>query len=195
MSNNQNMFNNLVTIFKTYDNLMLGKDYSYENYGKNLGAQPLVSFMNKIILIVDKSNNAYLENKELLEYINLTSNSVFMRSYDYYGVKNNPDINELTDFNKTGLTIVLPDNGINPVNPSGLLCRASGCQMVAMRYQYVDNFLEENAGFFDQCGYAFCLKPADLRYEPVTIPTPTPQNPEYSYATRNVTTDYYSFNY
>ena len=174
---------------------MLGKDYSYENFGKNLGAQPLVSFMNKIILVVDKSNNAYLENKDLLEYINLTSNSVFMRSYDYYGVKNNPDINELTDFNKTGMTIVLPDNGVNPSNPSGLLCRASGCQMVAMRYQYVDNYLEENASFFDECGYAFCLKPANLRYQPVTIPTPTPQNPDYSYATRNVTTDYYSFNY
>jgi len=195
MSNNQAMYTNLANIFKSYDSLMLGKDYSYENYGKNLGAIPLAKFMGKIILIVDKSNNAYLENQDLLEYINMTSNSVFMRAYDYYNVKNNPDINELTNFNKRGMTIVLPDKSANPANPSGLLCRAAGCQMVAMRYQTVDNFLEENALFFDEGGYAFVLKPQELRYQVVTVPDPTPQNPAYSYGTRNSSTDYYSFNY
>ena len=63
-----------------------------------------------------------------------------------------------------------------------------------MRYQYVDNYLEENALFFDRASYAFSLKPQALRYTPVTIPDPTPQNPDYSYATREVTSDYYSFN-
>jgi hypothetical protein len=93
------------------------------------------------------------------------------------------------------MTIVYPNNEINPANPSGMVCRASGCQMVAMRFQYVDNNLMENALFFDEAGYAFALKPADLRYQPVTIPAPTPQNSDYSYATRNVSTDYYSFNF
>jgi hypothetical protein len=65
--------------------------------------------------------------------------------------------------------------------------------MVAMRYQYVDNNLEENAMFFDRTGSAFALKPPGLRYTPITIPDPTPQNPNYSYATRNVSSDYYSF--
>jgi hypothetical protein len=195
MSNNQQMYSNLANIFKSYDSLMLGKDYSYENYGKNLGAIPLANFMGKIVLIIDKSNNAYLENQDLLEYINMTSNSVFMRAYDYYNVKNAPDINELTNFNMRGMTITLPDSGANPSNPSGLLCRAAGCQMVAMRYQMVDNFLEENATFFDEGGYAFVLKPQNLRYQVVTVPDPTPQNPAYSYGTRNSSTDYYSFNY
>jgi hypothetical protein len=67
--------------------------------------------------------------------------------------------------------------------------------MVAMRYQFVDSFLEENAVFFDQAGFAFALKPAQLRYSQVTIPTPVKQNPAYSYATRNIKTDYYNFNY
>jgi len=194
-SNNQQIYSNMANIFKSYDSIMLGKEYSFENSGKNLGSMPLLSFQNKIILIVDKINNAFLENNEFLEYVNLTSNSIFMREYNYYGVKNNPDINELANYNKNAMTIVLPDNSINPSNPSGLLCRASGCQMVAMRYQLVDNFLLENAQFFDSCGYAFCLKPADLRYQVTTIPVPTPQNPNYSYATRNVSTDYYNFNF
>lgn len=194
-SNEQTIYNNLAKIFKSYDNIMLGKNYSYENNGKNIGAQPLTSFMNKVILIVDKSNNSYLENKEFMEYVNMTSNSVFMRALSYYDVKNTPDINELEQFNQRCMTIVYPDSGVNPTNPSGMLCRAAGCQMVAMRYQHVDNFLKENAVFFDEGGYAFVLKPENLRYHPVTIPTPTPQNPAYSYQTRTAKSDYYNFKY
>ena len=63
------------------------------------------------------------------------------------------------------MSIVLPDNEINPPNPSGVICREAGCQMVAMRYQYVDDFLEENKKFFDNVGYAFELKPRKLRYK------------------------------
>jgi hypothetical protein len=195
-SNNQKMYSNLANIFKSYDSLMLGSQYSFENDGLNLGRQPLLNFKNKIILIVDKTNNSFLQNQEFLEYVNMTSNSVFMRACRYNNdVVNNPDATELTEYNKTNMTIVLPDNSISPANPSALLCRTYGCQMVALRYQYVDNFLEENALFFDGVGYAFVLKPANLRYTPVTIPDPTPQKPELSYATRNATTDYYNFNF
>lgn len=194
-SNNQTMYSNLTEIFKSNTDIMLGMNYSFESEGKNLGSVPLLQLQNKIILIVDRSNIAVLENEQLLEYVNMTSNSIFMREYDYYNVKNNPDINELTDFNKRSMTIVLPDSGASPDNPSGMVCRGSGCQMVAMRYQLVDNYLMENALFFDRVGYAFALKPPELRYVPVTIPSPTPQNPDYSYATRNASTDFYNFNF
>ena len=184
-SNNQNMYSKLADIFKSNNDIMLGMKYSFEIAGKNLGNVPLMSLQNKVILVMDRSNPAFIENENLLEYVNLASNSVFMREYNYYNVKNTPDVNELTDFNRRGMTIVTPDNETNPANPSGLVCRASGCQMVAMRYQFVDNNLTENALFFDRAGYAFVLKPADLRYQPVKVPAPTPQNPDYSYATRN----------
>jgi len=192
-SNNQKIYTKMAGIFKSYDSVMLGKDYSFESSGTNLGITPLLQFQKKIIVIVEKINNAFLENSEFLEYVNLTSNSMFMRAYNYDGVKNNPDINELTDYNRKNMTIVLPDSGSNPVNPNGLVCREYGCQMIAMRYQYVDNYLEENALFFDRSSYAFALKPQPLRYVAVTVPDPTPQNPDYSYATRTVSTDYYSF--
>ena len=195
-SSNQAIYTKMADIFKTYDTEMLGKEYSFESSGTNIGSKPLLDFQSKIILIVSRNENgnAFLENQEFLEYVNLTSNSMFMRAYEYYNIKNNPDINELTEYNKRNITIVFPDKGINPSNPSGMLCRAYGCQMVAVRYQYVDNYLMENALFFDRASYAFSLKPADLRYVPVTIPDPTPQNPEYDYSTRDVSSDYYSFN-
>jgi hypothetical protein len=194
-SNNQNMYSKLAEIFKSNTDIMLGMNYSFESEGKNLGTVPLLKLQNKVILIMDRSNNAFLENDDLLEYVNITSNSIFMRASDFYNVKNNPDINELTDFNRRGMTIVFPDGGASPSNPSGMTCRATGCQMVAMRYQLVDNYLMENTLFFDRAGYAFALKPDDLRYEPVTISAPTSQNPDYSYATRTASTDYYSFKF
>lgn len=187
-SNNQKMYSNLAEVFKSYDSIMLGKEYSYENEGHNIGIDPIVNFMNKVILIIDRSNNSFLENKDLLEYVNLTSNSIFMRTYNYYDVKNTHDLNELQNYNKKCMSIVFPDNGIDPPNPSGLLVREGGCQMVAMRYQKVDSLLEENALFFDNCGHAFCLKPENLRYKEVTIPIPTPQNEALSYAPRVITT-------
>jgi len=193
-SNNQEMYTNLAGVFKSYETIMLGKDYSYENSGRNLGNVPLLQFKQKVILIVDRINNSFLQNKEFLEFVNLTSNSLFMRAYSNNDIVNNPDTQELTEFNKTGMTIVFPDTGIDPANPSGILARAYGCNFVAMRYQLVDNFLMENTQFFDRGGYAFCLKPIELRYQPVIVDDPISQNPAYSYATRTTTTDYYSFN-
>jgi len=195
MSNNLKVYDNMGKLFSSYDSVMLGSEYSFENNGQNLGSVPILSFQNKIILIVDKMNNTFIESPTFLEYVNLTSNSVFMYAYTYYDVQNNPDINELIDFNKRGMTIVFPNSGANPGNPSGVLCREAGCQMVAMRYQYNDSNLQENNTFFDGVNYAFALKPDVLRYTPVTVPDPTPQDPANSYATRTMASRYYSYQY
>ena len=192
-SANVAIYDEMATIFSNYDK-MLGPDYSWVNTGKNIGLVPLLELKNKIILIVDRTNTTYLESKKLLEFINLTSNSVYMRKYHYYDIVNNPDVIELTDYNRSNMSIVLPDKESNPPNPSGLLCRNYGCQMVAMRYQYVDDYLMENAAFFDNAGTAFALKPPLLRYSPIIIPNPIPQNPDYDFATRNIKTEYYTYN-
>jgi hypothetical protein len=54
--------------------------------------------------------------------------------------------------------------------------------------------MEYYDSFFDNNGTAFALKPENLRFIPLTIPDPTPQNPALSYAKRDVSSDYYSFN-
>lgn len=195
MSNNQKMYSNLAHIFKSYENFLLGKDYSFENYGKNIGSSPILSLLGKIVVVVDRNNTAFLENKEFMEFVNMTSNSIFMRALTYYDVEYSPDITELQEYNKLNMSIVLPNKGPNPDNPNTIVSRETGSQMVAMRYQNVDNYLEENIAFFDNYGYAFRLKPANLRYQPVTIPDPIPQNPDLSYKTRTVETEYYKFDF
>ena len=136
-----------------------------------------------------------MDNKDFFEYVNMTSNSIFMRALNYYDVKNTHDLVELQEYNKPNMSISMPDaNQTYPENPSAIICRETGCQMISMMYQQNDINLQENNAFFDKCGYAFCLKPERLRYIPITIPDPIPQNPALSYATRTVKSDYYAFN-
>ena len=194
LSNNQKMFNKFAQVFESYNNLLLGKKYSYENHGNNIGNIPILNLKGKIVVVVDKSNTSFLDNQPFLEYVNITSNSIFMRALHYYDIKNTPDINELQNYNKQNMTIAMPDIGSNPPNPSGIVVRETGCQLIAMRYQYIDQYIEENISFFDENGFAFVLKPERLRYIPVILPDPIPQKPELSYETRNISSKYYNFN-
>ena len=192
-SNNQEMYKNFAKLLEGFESLLMSKDYDSEYYGQNFGNVEIQKLMGKIVIIVDRSNTSFLECPEFYKFINMTSNSVFMRSLHYYDIKYTPDLNELINFNKQNMTIGMPDKGANPENPSSVVMRETGCQLLGMRYQYIDVNIEENDIFFDENGYAFVLKPELLRYVPVTIPLPPPQNPELSYATRSVQSDFYKF--
>ena len=72
---------------ESYNSILLGKKYSFENHGKNLGREKLLDFMGKVIIIVDRTNNSFLECQEFYEYVNMTSNSLFMRALHYYDIK------------------------------------------------------------------------------------------------------------
>jgi hypothetical protein len=192
-STNQDMYKRFAEILKGFNTLMLDDSYSYECHGTNMGNVKLTDIMGKIVLIVDRSNTSFLECPEFYEYVNMTSNSVFMRGLHYYDIKYTPDMSELIDFNKQNMTIGMPDKGTNPENPSAIVMREMGCQFIGMRYPLIDTNIEENNSFFDENGHAFVLKPEKLRYIPVTIPLPPAQNPELSYATRTVQSDFYKF--
>jgi len=195
-SSNQKMFQNFANLIKNYERFFLGPAYSFEQNGTNFGNTPLLELTKKstIVLIVDKSNNSFMDCKDFYEYVNLTSNSIFMRALHYYNVKNTPDLSELQEYNKQNMSISMPDVGTDPPNPSAIVCRETGCQMIAMMYQKNDTNLQENNAFFDNSGYAFTLKPEKLRYIPVIVKTPPPQNPGLSFQTRSVKSDYYAFN-
>jgi hypothetical protein len=195
-SSNITMYDNFAKLLEGYNDILLGKQYSYEYQGKNLGSVPLKDFMNKnnVIIIVEKrDDNPFMESKVFHEYVNMTSNSTFMRSLHYYDVQYANDIDELTEYNKLCMTIGMPDKGSNPQNPSSVYMRETGCQLLGMRYQYNDTNLEENEMFFDENGFAFVLKPERLRYIPQIVDDPTPQDPKLSYATREVKSEFYNF--
>ena len=139
MSKNNVIYEKMANaLYNRLETRLLGKKYSYENNGKNLGVVPLKELMGKIVLIVDKTN-ALFENTPLDEYVNIASNSVFMRCLHYHDVKYTTDMQELIEFNKKQMSICLPDPSINTNNPSASLSMKYGCQMVGMSFQNFDS--------------------------------------------------------
>lgn len=192
-SNNNKMYKKMAdTIHTTIHPRLLDKEYSYEYDGKNLGSQKLKLFLGKIIISVDRANPMF-ENTPLKEYVNIASNSIFLRGLRYYDVVNTPNSDELIEFNKKNISFTMPDLSVYNNNVSPILTFNYGCQWVGMNFQNFDDNMEYYTMFFDKVGHAFVLKPENLRFVPVTIPDPTPQNPANSFTTRNVSTDYYSF--
>lgn len=193
MSNNKPIYDTMAnTLYTTLTRRLLGKKFSYENNGKNLGQTPLKALMGKVIIIVDKANPLFSDTL-LDEYVNMASNSVFMRAMRFHDVKFTPDMQELIEFNKKNMSIVMPDLSPHNSNPSSTLSLNYGCQMVALSLQSFDSSLEYYNEVFDLAGSAFVLKPAELRFIPVIIPTPSPPNPAYSYEKRDIKSDFYAF--
>ena len=196
MSNKKELYSKMADeLYNKLETRLLGPSYSYENHGKNLGNIPLSELLGKVIIIVDKTN-ALFEGTAFDEYVNLASNSIFMRSIRYTNdVKMSPDSNELKEYNKKNMTICLPDLSIAPTNPSALLAMNYGCQFVAMSFQIYDSNLEYYINKFNAKNSAFILKDESLRYIPVTLPPPPPANKMNSYENRTVSSGVANINF
>ena len=190
MSNNRSIYKEIAdNIYSTLESRILGKEYSYENNGKNLGAMPLKDLMGKVVIAVDKTNSLF-EDTPLDEYVNIATRSPFMRVLRYDQVKNVNSPDELIEFNKKNMTMCLPNLGISPDNPAAVVAMSYGCQFVAMGYQNFDANLENYDSKFDDAGSAFILRPETLRYVVQTQPNPPVQEEKLSYATRYINTPY-----
>lgn len=193
-SNNLDMYKNFATLLKSYDNILLGKEYDSEYQGQNFGAVPMAKLLGKVIIIVEKNNTTYLECPEFYKFINMTSNSVFMKAIRYNDIASMQIVaDELIEYNKQNMTICMPDAGANPPNPYFNALTTTGCQLLAMKYTTIDANLDINDAFFDDHGSAFVLKPENLRYIPVTIPLPPQQTANVAYASQTIQSDFYKF--
>jgi hypothetical protein len=188
MSQNITMYDNLAKIIsqsKSVARYLLGPKYGREYQSKDLGNEDLLNFKGKIILMVDGTNPVYRKTK-LFELINMSSKSMFLSKYTYFGVKNVGDPQIFKDANKKNMCLVLPDKGGRPINEGHNGPFTWGCQIVAMCFQEEarDEKLKAYEDKFASVGYAFILKPEDLRYVPITIPAPKPPNPKASMESR-----------
>jgi hypothetical protein len=167
-SNNEAMFTSLTTILSSYINYMLSSQYNYNSVDPiNIPGMSLPFLKNKIIIIIDNTYPNVLKYKPIIEYVNIISNVSFCRTMQYTDYKNTPDIEQLINFNKTSLSIVLPDNSgsINPlpVNIPLSETNSGGVQMTGISFQ---NNNEKDISFFTSAKYAFVLKPENLRASP-----------------------------
>jgi hypothetical protein len=149
-----------------------------------------------VVIIVESNPLLYQPGAErMYEITNLTSNA-FLRILKVFDVLNGPNITELTTFNKQYMTIVLPDYSMSAENYDPMPPSLAGCQCMALSFQLLrDGNLAVYNEWFEAgpMKSAFLLKPADLMFTPQTIPVPTPQNPELSFASRPLQSNMYSF--
>ena len=188
MSRNITMYDNLAKIItqsKSVARNLLGPKYGREYQTKDLGNENLSDFRGKVILMVDGTNPVYRKTK-LFELINMSSNTMFLSKYTYFGVKNIADPQAFKDANKKNMCLVIPDKGGRPINDGHNGPFTWGCQIAAMCFQEEarDEKLKAYEDKFASVGYAFILKPADLRYVPITIAPPAPPNPKASMEAR-----------
>ena len=188
MSRNITMYDNLAKIIsqsKTLARNLLGPKYGREYQSKDLGNENLLDFKGKVILMVDGTNQVY-RNTKLFELINMSSNTMFLSKYTYFGVKNVGDPQAFKDANKKNMCLVVPDKGGRPINDGHNGPYTWGCQIATMCFQEEvrDEKLKAYEDKFASVGYAFILKPEDLRYVPITIPAPAPPNPKASMEAR-----------
>jgi len=188
MSRNVTMYDNLAKIIsqsKTVARNLLGPKYGREYQSKDLGNEDLLDFKGKIILMVDGTNPVYRKTK-LFELVNMSSKSLFLSKYTYFGVRNVGDPQAFKDANKKNMCLVMPDKGGRPINDGHNGPFTWGCQIAAMCFQEEarDEKLKAYENKFASVGYAFILKPADLRYVPITIAPPAPPNPNASMESR-----------
>ena len=170
-------------LYDTLSDNLLGKKFSYENNGKNIGSYPLLKLREKVIIMVDKANPIFVSTL-LNEYVNITSNSAFVRELRFSEVKFNHDIEELKFYNKQNMTIVLPNLSPNNKNYSYRLANIYGCQMIGLSFQKFDDYMKDYTQFFDNAGYAFILKPIELRYVPRFIDKPKCVDNRLSYGVK-----------
>ena len=195
-TNDVNVLNSMADSIKSNLNNYLLPAYNHEFGGKNICAEPVSEFAGKVVIIVESNPLLYQPGAErMYEITNLTSNA-FLRILKVFDVLNGPDIMELTTFNKQYMTIVLPDYSMSAENYDPMPPSLAGCQCMALSFQLLrDGNLAVYNEWFEAgpMKSAFLLKPADLMFTPQTIPVPTPQNPELSFASRPLQSNMYSF--
>lgn len=192
-SKNEKMYDLMAEIIQTkLSSRLLGAKYNNEFNGNDLGNEPLSDFQNKIIIIVDKENPLF-EQTKMNEVTNIASNSMFMRALRNDDVIYTPDFNELIEFNKKHMTISMPNLTPSDENIPAATHIKYGCQFIAMNYQNYDEHMEFLETFFEDAGHAFVLKPEHLRFIPVTINKPAPQDPKLSYSPRDYEKPYVKY--
>lgn len=189
-SRNLTMYKNMAEMMsrsRTLPSRLMGPKHARENHNTDFGETPLKSLMGKIVIMADSTNPVY-RSTDMFEFINMASNTMFLQKKTFKGVRDVPDSSAFKETNKKNMCVVLPDQAGKPVNDTpAIAMNSSGVQIVCMCFQVPmrgGQNLKQYEDKFAAVGYAFILKPEELRYVPITIPQPVPVKPTLSYQDR-----------
>jgi len=150
---------------------MLDSTYSYQR--KNLAVEPVCNLQNKLIIVSGDAMKGTL----MEELVNLSWSSSHLRRLTYTQAAQTHDQEELVNYNRNNITMVVPDIGEDLVNTNPQILFAYGCQWNLMNYGSIDSMMELYIGEFQE--NSLVLKPAGLlplkpkKYKKPTLPDPS----------------------
>lgn len=153
---------------------MLESEYSYTR--RNLALEPICNLQRKLIIISGDGVKGTL----MEELVNLSWSTSHLRRLTYTQASQPHDQDELINFNRTHITMVVPDIGDDLINFNPQILFTYGCQWNMMNYGSIDNMMEFYIGEFQE--NSCVLKPAALRkLKPKKYKTPTLPDPAVSF--------------
>ena len=170
----------------------LGNEGKYASKKSNMQTVKIRDLWNKVVIMVSDPKNTY-EGTNLAELINLSDKMPNYRVLRNYDIVFGHDMSELSESNKKGITLTLPDAVSNDTNPKIILHQKYGCQMGCSNFSVNDTNHKFFLKKFQQAGTAFILKPYHLRYHETKIKPPKDQNVNVSYKERKEGTEVVDF--
>ena len=158
---------------------MMGPEYAYQR--RDLAAEPLCDFKGKLILVSGEVKGTKLE-----ELVNLSWTSSNLRRLTYMQASQPYDHDELIDYNRQKITMVVPDATSSLKNSNPEILFGYGCQWNMMSYGSVDKMMELYIAHFQE--RSFVEKPEALRYKKTEYKKPDPPNPALSFQPKNLAT-------
>ena len=181
------LINKCADILKnTLRKFMLDSSYSYQR--KNLALEPVCNLLGKLIIV----SGEHHKGNGMDELVNISWSSSLCRRLTYTQASQTYDHDELINYNKRNITIVVPNLDTTSMeNGNAEICFSYGCQWVLMNYGSLDNAMEVYMGRFGES--SFVLKPDELRYKPVTYTAPQPQDPAVSFQPKRMTSPLFDY--
>lgn len=164
---------------------MLDSTYSYQR--KNLAVEPICNLQSKLIIV----SGGAMKGTLMEELVNLSWSTSHLRRMTYTQASQPHDQDELIDYNRNNITMVVPDIGEDLVNNNPQILFTFGCQWIMMNYGSIDNMMELYIGEFQE--NSIVLKPAALRpLKPKKYKKPTMPDPAVSFQPMQHTSPIYT---
>ena len=165
---------------ETLRKYMLTPEYSYQR--RDMAAEPICTIKGKLLLI----SGGNFSGTKMEELVNLSWTSSNLRRLTYMQASQPYDHDELVDYNRQKITMVVPDATSSLKNSNPEILFAYGCQWNMMSYGSVDRMMEFYIAHFQE--RSFVEKPEALRYKKKTYAKPTPPDPGLSFQPKNLKT-------
>tara|TARA_B110000261_G_scaffold163794_1_gene210851 strand:- start:5870 stop:7072 length:1203 start_codon:yes stop_codon:yes gene_type:complete len=144
------------------------QDAEYEGKnGDELLQMPITNLYQKYIIAVHTNHKTILENSRLARFVNFKSGNNKFQLFRYNQMSASGSNNPLIiNASKTGLFMVIPSINNSIVNSDYLIPLSNGCQIIAMKFQNMDNnLISYNKFFKGKGGYPYVLKPDNLKLD------------------------------